>query len=1096
MVKKLLIGVLVVLVLSVGSFFIPAREMSIEGIGRLSFETKITLSVGSETAYAAPDLLTNPPSADSGGWTNPTSAYADGGGYASITSGTPSASHTYSGYGFGFTDEQINQVRVRYDAWCAGSANSQTKYPTGDAEVNGTWTLTPAGGSRYQKVDETPADDSDYIALTTAAGGYSYFSFSNFSVPSGSTVNNVTVYYRHRDTAVNISYVGTANSTGNNPTSGSFSLPTGWAAGDTAVFWWYTYANTKTFTAPAGVTQKQQASSSGYGRIYIGYRVLQSGDTTFSWTSGSVANSTTIWGTSVFRGVDPTGDPFEAQSGAPATFTNSRNPNPPAVTTVSSNAWVIPIFGKNDDYTGTPTPPTNYTSAGSNSSTSGNDASAGVAYRQIANPGSEDPGAWTLGGGANSDDGYVWTGALKPNTTSNTRAALKVNGTLYGTTDAGADPTASWADRNYVFTTNPATSAAWTVADINGSGANPLQAFGINSTDSSPNIQISQCYAVVNYTAADEQIRVDVSWDGGTNWSSPQTTNLTGAEATYWYDVTGATAWTPAKLSDANLRVRVDAYSQGAASEVRLDWIPVEVDYTSVAPPSCWLSGWAKRTKLTIDHNDISAPLTDFPVLVYLSSASGRATPKDDVTFVFDELQNNANRFKIAVTDSSCNQLYVEIEKWDQASEQAWLWVRVPSISTTSDTILHLYYDKNQPDNTTYVGDPTSAPGQTVWSNGFVGVWHLHDTTGGSGAIKDSTSNAHHGTDNGSPTLGAAGKIDNAINFDGTDDYIQTTSGESKTAENITWEIWFKADSTTSAHHLLWEGPVAQNGWGEPGDANTHEMHLTIGRYDIADLLDFFYGYEYTQGDFGPAVEIQTAFSDTTSFHYTVAVLTGAGSSPSGTLYLDGSSVGTDTGTETDRSPWDTDLRIGMCGAAQRYLDGIGDEVRVSNTTRDPAWIKASYESERDDLIDFGPEEGAKISNTPSSKDFGYVGETHSYWSNGAAPTFPLDDGECFFTLTNNSSAPADITIRATNFTGGVGWTLAGTPGVNTVTLKAGRSGDNAEGDMVILTTGDQSFITSMPASSSWKWEIELETGTFTDNILKTSTITLTASIA
>ena len=91
MVKKLLIGVLVVLVLSVGSFFIPAREMSIEGIGQLSFETKITLSVGSEAAYAAPDTLTNSPSAESGGWTDPTLAYADGGGYAYITSGTPSA---------------------------------------------------------------------------------------------------------------------------------------------------------------------------------------------------------------------------------------------------------------------------------------------------------------------------------------------------------------------------------------------------------------------------------------------------------------------------------------------------------------------------------------------------------------------------------------------------------------------------------------------------------------------------------------------------------------------------------------------------------------------------------------------------------------------------------------------------------------------------------------------------------------------------------------------------------------------------------------------------------------------------------------------
>ena len=1089
MVKKLLIGVLVVLALGVGSFFIPAQQLNIEGVGRLSFESKVTLSVGSETAHAAPDLLTNSPSANSGGWTNPTNAYADGGGYASITSGTPSASHTYSGYGFVFTDEPINQVRVRYDAWCAGSADSQTRYPTGDAEVNGTWTLTPAGGSRYQKVDETPADDSDYITLTTAAGGYSYFSFSNFSVPTGSSINNVTVYYRHRDTATNISYIGTANSTGNNPLSGSFSLPGGWAEGDTAVFWWYTYANTKTFTAPAGVTQKQQASAAGYGRIYIGYRVLQAGDSTFAWTASNVAGSTTIWGTSVFRGVDPgTGDPFEAQSGAPATFTNSRSPNPPAVTTLSNNAWVIPIFGKNNDYTGI-TPPANYTSAGSNSSTAGNDACAGIAYRQIATPGAEDPGAWTLNGGANNDDGYVWTGALRPNTVANTRAALKVGGTLYGATDGGADPTTSWADRSYAFTTNPATSAAWTVADINGSGANPLQAFGINSTDSNPNIQISQCYAVVNYTAADEQIRVDVSWDGGTNWSAQQVTTLTGTEATYWYDVTGATAWTPAKLSDANFRVRVDAYTQGTPSEVRLDWIPVEVDYSQAVPPSCWLSGWAKRVSLTIDHNDITSPLTNFPVLVYLSTSSGRNN--DDVSFIFDELQNNANRFKIAVTTSDCaTQCYVEIEKWDQTSEQAWLWVRVPSISTTSDTVLHLYYDKNHADNTTYVGDTNSTPAEMVWDSNFALVQHLGENAS---VVHDSTPNNNDETnpppEPPSPgytraTYTDSGEINGAYAFsnDGTNgSRLQMANSSSlDITEAITLEAFIYLNDKTDAKFIVKDDPFDLNG---AGCYNLQQEALS-GTPNLQIQLDLggWQRVSYPTYNTGEWLYVVGTYDRTTM-----------------RLYLNGTERATNPQTAAIRS--DSTVNVALGNRADDWglnydLNGLLDEVRISNTARDPAWIFASYESGRDDLIDFGPEEGVNISNTPSSIDLGYVAETHSYWSNGAAPTFPLDDAECYFTLTNNSSAPADIAIRATDFTGGVGWTLAGSPGVNIVTLKAGRSGDNAEGDMVILTTGDQTFITNLPAFSSRKWEIKLDTGTFSDGVPKTSTITLTASIA
>jgi len=138
------------------------------------------------------------------------------------------------------------------------------------------------------------------------------------------------------------------------------------------------------------------------------------------------------------------------------------------------------------------------------------------------------------------------------------------------------------------------------------------------------------------------------------------------------------------------------------------------------------------------------------------------------------------------------------------------------------------------------------------------------------------------------------------------------------------------------------------------------------------------------------------------------------------------------------------------------------------------------------------------ISNAPlAGKDFGTVSKNSSYWSKGSAPNWTdgLDDGECYFTVTNNSPNPINISIRATNFTSsGVGWTLASSPGVNIVVLKAGKSGDLTEGAMVILTIADKSFITGLGASQSKKWELKLETGTFTDAAQKTSTITLTAT--
>ena len=134
------------------------------------------------------------------------------------------------------------------------------------------------------------------------------------------------------------------------------------------------------------------------------------------------------------------------------------------------------------------------------------------------------------------------------------------------------------------------------------------------------------------------------------------------------------------------------------------------------------------------------------------------------------------------------------------------------------------------------------------------------------------------------------------------------------------------------------------------------------------------------------------------------------------------------------------------------------------------------------------------ISNTPDSKGFGPVAESSNYWSKGSAPTFPLDDGECYFTLTNSGAITININIKATNFTGGSpGWTLSDAVGENIVVLKAGKSGDTLETNMVILTTSDQSFITGLLASGTKMWEIKLETGTFTNGDPKSSTITLTA---
>jgi YD repeat-containing protein len=193
------------------------------------------------------------------------------------------------------------------------------------------------------------------------------------------------------------------------------------------------------------------------------YRRLQAGDSSPTFSSNSVNNATTVWGALVLRGVVAGGDPFEAAASPPPTWQNAVNPNPPAVTTQTVNAFVLALFGKNNDYTSV-TPPPGYAARGSHSNTAGSDASGGAASVVKASPGSEDPGAWSLGGGSSNDDGITWTASVKPAGSGNANP----------TATAGATPTTGTAPLNVTFSGSGSdadgTIAAW-AWDLDGDGS-------------------------------------------------------------------------------------------------------------------------------------------------------------------------------------------------------------------------------------------------------------------------------------------------------------------------------------------------------------------------------------------------------------------------------------------------------------------------------------------------------------------------------------------------------------------------------------------------------------------------------------------------
>lgn len=145
-----------------------------------------------------------------------------------------------------------------------------------------------------------------------------------------------------------------------------------------------------------------------------------------------------------------------------------------------------------------------------------------------------------------------------------------------------------------------------------------------------------------------------------------------------------------------------------------------------------------------------------------------------------------------------------------------------------------------------------------------------------------------------------------------------------------------------------------------------------------------------------------------------------------------------------------------------------------------------------DNSVSIAAPASQSLTNAPDSKAFGVVAASSTYYAKGSAPSNPISDGECTFTITNDSAGAEDIDIKCSNFTGGVGWTLASSTGENQVKITAYYSGQNPASG-VVLTTSDQEFYDGLAGSATIKWDFRLDTGTFTDGAAKTATITLTA---
>ncbi|MFW9894231.1 MAG: DUF2341 domain-containing protein [Candidatus Thorarchaeota archaeon] len=325
-----------------------------------------------------------------------------------------------------------------------------------------------------------------------------------------------------------------------------------------------------------------------------------------------------------------------------------------------------------------------------------------------------------------------------------------------------------------------------------------------------------------------------------------------------------------------------------------------------------------------IDHNKVSgsSDLINFPILISINDED-----------LHDDVQPDGD--DIAFWNGTV-WLDHEIELFDQnynsTHAQLITWVRIPQLRHDEDTLIYMYYG-----NSTLCSQESSSG---VWDSNYVGVWHLLESNGDA---VDSTIYREHGAISGAVEQSSSGKINSAYNFytDGTVNVGDPVDGHLDFDENtdFTVSFWLNIDTTTTVKQRpLYKGGSSLSDGGYNFETSTS-----------GDLINFYvcdeisrvgsYSAPITYDQWTYITGVVDRKNDYIYIYKDNSVITGGVS-----LSSVGGSLKNDVNLQF---PWENS-----------YLDGLIDEVRISNIRRSTEWIATEYNSQNDpeSFFSIGPE--------------------------------------------------------------------------------------------------------------------------------------------
>jgi biopolymer transport protein ExbB len=337
-----------------------------------------------------------------------------------------------------------------------------------------------------------------------------------------------------------------------------------------------------------------------------------------------------------------------------------------------------------------------------------------------------------------------------------------------------------------------------------------------------------------------------------------------------------------------------------------LRFLAVAVLLSATSAYGWWNGDWSQRAKITLDAGptgaDLKGSVAQLPVLVRLHAGN----------FDFTKVKPDGSDLRFVAGDDK-TPLKHHVEKWDPQSEQALVWVQVPSlVPAAADSSIWLYY-----------GNPKAASADDakgVLDPQQVAVFHFE---GAEGPPKDATAfgnNASKAPAQRSP----ASLIGNGIYFDAGETLVVPASPSLKfsAASGFTFSSWIKPG-----------GPQKGALFTLKDGAKSLELSFTRGSLEAT-----------IAGGRRAVKAAGGAFSADTWHH--VAFTAGRRLA----IYLDGQEV---AGADGELPDIAGEIVIGGDGFA-----GEMDEVAVSAAARSADWIRAAAKGEGIDaaLVAFADE--------------------------------------------------------------------------------------------------------------------------------------------